>query len=288
VLVALLAVAFAPRAESLVPGLGARAWIAGAGVGVLVYLAALLHESAHAVVARSHGRLVPTIRLTAAGGRTHVLGEAAGPGEEGGIAVVGPAVSIVLGVAALALRRVVDEGVAALVLEALVLANLLIGLLDLLPAPPLDGGRMVRAVAWQVTGSRARGAIVAAWVGRGVAVVLLAVPLVVLPAAGTRPGLSLWAVCVGMALLVWTASTSELGFYRLRLRVEGVPLTGLVRPVEGDEPAEAPRVRWEATADEVLVTLVRRPGTDHVVVDGDGVVRGVVSLADVDRVVRQR
>lgn len=288
-LVALIAVAFAPRAEALVPGIGPRAWLAGAAVGVLVYLAALLHESAHAVVARRHGRPVPSIRLTVAGGRTHVVGESAGPREEGLTAAVGPAVSLVLGLVALALRLLVDDGVVALALEALVLANLLIGLLDLLPAPPLDGGRMVRALAWHVAGSRSQGSIVAAWTGRGVAVVLVAVPVVVLPAAGVRPSLSVWAVCGGVAVLVWAASTSELGFARIRLRVEGLPLGPLLRP----PPAPGltvtpgtPELPVGATVDEVLVTLVRRPADDHLVVDPDGRPRGVVSLADVDRVVR--
>ncbi len=289
--VGLLAVAFAPRAESLVPGLGARAWVAGAAVGVLVYLAALVHETAHAVVARRHGRAVPSIRLSAAGGRTHVLGEAAGPGEEGGIAAVGPAVSLVLGLVALALRLVVPDGVPALALEALVLANLLIGLLDLLPAPPLDGGRMVRALAWRVTGSRSRGGIVAAWVGRGVAVVLVTVPPVLQPALGGRPRVSVWVACLGVAALVWAASSTELRFDRLRLRVEGLPLASVTRDLgtwAEDPSSPAPRLPWEATLDQVLVTLVRRPADDHLVVDRAGTVRGVVTLADVDRVVRAR
>lgn len=289
--VALLAVAFAPRAESLVPGLGAGAWVAGAAVGVLVYLAALVHEAAHALVARRHGRTVPSIRLTAAGGRTHVLGESTGPGEEGGIAAVGPAVSLVLGLVALALRLVVPDGVPALALEALVLANLLIGLLDLLPAPPLDGGRMVRALAWRVTGSRSRGGIVAGWVGRGVAVVLVAVPVLVLPTLGGRPRPSVWVACLGVAALVWAASSAELRFDRLRLRVEGLALASVVREVGAwaDDPSSpAPRLPWDATLDQVLVTLVRRPTTDHLVVDRSGAARGVVALADVDRVVRAR
>ena len=283
--VALIAVAFAPRVDALVPGLVARAWVVGVGVGVLVYLAALVHESAHALVARRHGRLVPSIRLTAAGGRTHVVGEAEGPREEGFTALAGPAVSVVLGLSALAARLVVTEGVPALVLEALVVANLLIGLLDLLPAPPLDGGRMVRALAWAVVGSRARGSIVAAWTGRGVAAVLLVVPVVVTALTGEAAGLSLWVGCVGVAALVWAASTAELGFNRLRLRFEGVALGTLARPVvPGDGLAPTtPRLAADATVDEVLVRLLRRPGDDHLLVDDDGTPRGLVSSADVDR-----
>ena len=298
VVVALIAVAFAPRADSLVPGPQARAWAAGVGVGVLVYVAALVHEAAHALVARRHGRRVPAIVLTAAGGRTHVVGESAGPREEGVTAAVGPAVSLVLGLSALALRLVVTDGVAAVVLEALVLANLLIGGLDLLPTPPLDGGRVVRAVAWHVAGSRSRGAIVAAWTGRGVAAVLLLVPLSA-TVAGAGPGLSLWAVCGGIALLAWVSSSAELGFNRMRLQVEGLSLGDVARPLppyadaaDGADGAGSagpaypvPALAYDGTLDQVLEILLRAPGTDHLLVDHDGTARGLVSSVDVDRVV---
>lgn len=212
--VALIAVAFAPRALDLVPGLGAGAWVAGAAVGVLVYAAALLHEGAHAYAARRHGHAVPVVRLTAAGGRTAVAGRSASPGEEAVTAAVGPAVSLLLGLTALAARAAVDDGAGALVLEALVVANLLIGLVDLLPSPPLDGGRLVRAAAWRATGSPDRGAELAGWVGRGVAIALALVPLFAGPVTGLRPGLSVWAVCLVLALLAWAGSTAQLDAVR--------------------------------------------------------------------------
>ncbi|WP_139983359.1 site-2 protease family protein [Nocardioides litoris] len=208
--VALLAVLFAPRAVDLVPGLEAAALLVGAAVGVLVYAAALLHESAHALVARRHGHAVPAIRLTAAGGRTAVDGTSATPAEEAVTAAAGPAVSLALGLLALAGRLAVDGGVAALVLEALVVANLVIGLLDLLPAAPLDGGRLVRAAAWAVTGSVPRSYLAAGWVGRGVAGVLVLVPFAVAATTGRTPTLTLWAACLLLALLAWAGSSAQL------------------------------------------------------------------------------
>lgn len=205
-LVALIAVAFAPRAEALVPEIGPGAWIVGAAVGVLVYAAALLHEMAHAAVARRHGHEVPWIRLALAGGRTSVVGESRTPGEEAATAAAGPVVSLVIGAAALGVRLLVDGGVGALVLEAVVVANLLIGLLDLVPALPLDGGRMVRAAAWRLLGSRQRGAVAAARIGLGVAVVLVVVPVLVPALTGRQASVSVWVVCLGVALIVWAAN----------------------------------------------------------------------------------
>lgn len=287
--VVLIAVVFTPRATALVPGLGAAALLVGLAVGLLVYAAALVHEAAHAVVARVHGHQVPSIGLVAAGGRTHVAGETAGPREEATTAAAGPLVSLLIGLVALGVRVLLDDGVLALVLEALVVANLLIGLLDLVPSPPLDGGRLVRALGWRLTGSRARGSLLAARTGRVTAVVLGATPLVLLATGAVEVSLSAWVVCLGLAGLTWVASTSELAYDRLRAAVEGLPVADLARPPEvrhavSDEPGPLP---WTARADAVLPALVRRPGQDHVLVDDDGAVRGVLALADLEAAARR-
>ena len=290
VVVALIALAFAPRADALVPGLGPVSLLAGVAVGVLVYAAALVHEGAHAVLARRHGHEVPTIVLAAAGGRTRVTGESAGPREEATTAIAGPAVSLVIGAAALGGRLLVDDGVPALALEAVVLANLLIGLLDLVPSPPLDGGRLVRALAWHLTGSRARGSLVAAWTGRATGVVLGVTPVLTAAVTGAPASLSVWAVCLGLGLLAWAASSAELGFDRLRARVEGLPVADLARPLSPvvpsvpprTDPSTLPTLPYGATADEVLVALVRRR-EDHLLVDETGARRGLLSLADLEK-----
>ncbi|WP_148613211.1 site-2 protease family protein [Nocardioides rubriscoriae] len=339
--VGLIAVAFAPRAERLVPGLGATAYVVGALVGVLVYAAALAHEAAHAAVARRHGHPVPAIVLSMAGGRTRVDGESATPVEEAVTAVVGPLASLALGLVGLGARLTVDDGVLALTLEALVLANLVIGVLDLVPAPPLDGGRVVKAVAWQLAGSPRRGAIAAAWVGRGVAGVLLLVPLlVVAPLAGREPRVVDYVVCVGLALLLWTTATNDLTVNRMRLRLAGIDLASVARPpltvapetslaealsladaqdaggivvvdpagralglVETPTADDVARgavrsvashlddglsLPVDVTGDELLAAVRRRPAPAYLLVDPAGAPLGVLSLRDLDHVVRLR
>ncbi|MEO9323857.1 hypothetical protein ABFT23_10225 [Nocardioides sp. C4-1] len=283
--IAVIAVAFAPRARDLVPELGGAAVLAGVAVGAAVYLAALAHEAAHAVVARRHGRDVAWIRISAGGGRTQVRGRATTPAELARIAAAGPVLSLAVGLLALVARIAIGPGVVALVLEALVLANLLIGLLDLLPAPPLDGGRLVHAWAWRVAGSRHRGAVVSAWVGRVTAGAVLAVVLAWAVASTRPPRLTVWLVAGLLAAMIWLASEAQLTSSRVRERLAGTDVSHLVRPLTGPVVPGARRVTGPVSADDVLLVVQDdEPGTDAVlvVVDADGVPTGTLRLSDVE------
>ena len=344
VLVAVLAVALVPLLDQVRPGLGALAYVVGAGIGVSVYLAVLAHELAHAVVAQRYGHQVESITLSLAGGRTAVQGEARTPREEFLTAVVGPLASLSLGAVALGLRVGREESVATVALEVIILANLVLGLLDLLPAPPMDGGRLVKAAGWKVTGSPRRGAIVAAQGGRLVAVTVLLLTLVVLPLV-QEPALTDTIIGVAIALLLWTLATNELTVARLRLQVGGIVVRDLARrtlAVSPDLPlAEAVRRAREADAaglvttdagghvlgvvsdtalagipderrpwvpisdvtrpvapdhrlpadisgDELLSAIKRAPVAEYLLVDGAGLLVGVLSLNDLDQAVRSR
>lgn len=267
-LVAVLAVACEPQVDDLHPGLGPGAYAVGAAVGVLVYLAVLLHEGAHAVVARRFGHRVTSITLSAVGGRTAIDGEARTPREEFLTAGAGPVASLVLGGVALVVRLGMDDGLAALGLEVLVLANLVLGGLDLVPAPPLDGGRLVKAVAWRVQGSPRRGAVTAAKVGRGVAVVLAATPILAVVVLGLRLTTTDMVLCGAMGLLLWTLSTNDLTVNRLRLQVGDVVVRDLARRTLTVPP------------DLPLAEAIRRATEDGaagiVTVDARGTMLGVV------------
>ncbi len=209
--VALLAAVFAPRVREASPAIGEWSIVVGAAVGVLVYLSALLHEVGHAVLARRYGHDVPAIGLSMAGGRTAVVGAARTPGEELATSAAGPVVSIGVGLVALVAARGVEDALVVEVLEALVLANLLLGLLDLLPAPPLDGGRVARAIGWWVGGTRSRGVRTAVWSGRAVAVAVLAYPAIALATWSPLPIPLLVVLCPGVALILWLAAAAEAG-----------------------------------------------------------------------------
>src|SRR5690349_4569569 len=169
----MIAVLFAPRVEDAEPGLGALKYVAGLALAVLLYLSILLHEMSHALMAKHFGLPVRSISLQFLGGMTEIEGEAATPGQEFKIAVVGPLTSLAVGVAGLVLLLGVPDGLTRMAVQWLAGTNLIVGALNLVPGLPLDGGRVLRAAVWQAAGNMHRGTIVAAWAGRGVAVLAL-------------------------------------------------------------------------------------------------------------------
>src|SRR5690349_6115447 len=163
----------APQIEEVEPGLGAGKYLAGLAFAVLLYLSILLHEMSHAVMARRFGLPVRSITLEFLGGFTEIEGEPATPGQEFKIAVVGPLTSLAIGGIALLVLIPLDGGLVTLTIGGLAGANLVLGVLNLVPGLPLDGGRVLRALVWKVGGSVHRGTIVAGWGGRIAALLVL-------------------------------------------------------------------------------------------------------------------
>lgn len=161
----------AGRFPATYPGRPAWAYIlAGIGAG-LAFLAGLLaHEVSHAVVARRNGVPVEGITLWLFGGVARLRGEAATPGAELRIAGVGPLVSLVIGAVFTGFGAVLNLiGVRGLLSAAFIwlgLVNVVLAVFNVLPAAPLDGGRLLRAVLWKARGDRIWAGTVAARSGR--------------------------------------------------------------------------------------------------------------------------
>lgn len=140
-----------------VPGLPSQAyWAAGVVAAVLFFASLLLHELSHAFVARREGLRVTGITLWLLGGVARMSGEARSPGAEARIAGVGPLTSLGLalafGLLALAIGALPAGEVTAITAASagwLALVNLVLGVFNLLPGVPLDGGRIARAVLWR-------------------------------------------------------------------------------------------------------------------------------------------
>ena len=173
----LVAVLIAPAIEQVQPGLGAWKYVAGLAFAVVLYLSVLLHEASHALVARRLGFPVTSITLHFLGGMTAIEGEARRPREEFLIAVVGPLTSIGVGVVAVGLWFVAPDGLIRFTVGGLAGANLLVGVLNLVPGIPLDGGRVLKSAVWAVSGDVHRGTVVAGWGGRVTAGLVLLWPL---------------------------------------------------------------------------------------------------------------
>ncbi|HUH69713.1 MAG TPA: site-2 protease family protein [Mycobacterium sp.] len=184
-------------------------WAAG-GCGALVLLASLLaHELAHAVVARRAGVAVGSVTLWLFGGVTTLGGEAKTPKAAFRIAFAGPATSLVLAAAfgglVAALHTVRAAPIVIGVVSWLALINLLLGLFNLLPGAPLDGGRVLRAYLWRRYGDSVRAGIGAAHAGRVVAFILIALGLAEFVAGGLVGGV--WLAFIGW--FIFAASREE-------------------------------------------------------------------------------
>ena len=155
---------------------------------MLLYLSVLLHEISHALMAQRYGLGVRSISLHFLGGATEIDSETRTPGQEFKVAVVGPLTSHRRRPRCAARSGLVTpDGLLRLAVGLLAGANLLVGVLNLVPGLPLDGGRVLQALVWKITGNMHRGTIVAAWGGRVAAVLVLACPLLVAGCWGARP-----------------------------------------------------------------------------------------------------
>src|SRR5690606_8379728 len=151
----------------------AARWGAGLGAALLFFASLLAHELAHALVARRAGIPVPAITLFLFGGASHMEHDPREPATELRVAAAGPLTSFALAgvfaVAAAALGGRLPPLPQAL-LGWLAWINLALGVFNLLPGLPLDGGRILRAAVWWRTGSIERGTRVASRAGRGLGI----------------------------------------------------------------------------------------------------------------------
>jgi len=261
-------------------GGGARpAYLVAAVVAAILFLASLLaHEGSHAIVARRHGVGVRSITLWLLGGVAQLEGEAHSPGADFAIAAVGPSTSIflagVFGGAQLLLEQAGAPGLAVVVCSWLWQINVLLAGFNLIPAAPLDGGRILRAGLWRSTGNRTRAAVSAARAGMGFGVVLIGLGLFEL---FVRSPLGLWPAFLGW--FVFMAARAERDGAQRQAGVEGLPVGAVMTP-------HPPVVPSATSVAEVLAGTVHWWDADQVaaVVGPTGWLEGVVTLERVRRV----
>jgi Zn-dependent protease/CBS domain-containing protein len=182
------------------PGLSHATYIAMASVAALLFLASIaLHELGHSWVARREGIDVDSITLWLFGGVSQLKGRFASPGAEFRVAVAGPLVSILLGVIfiliALAGPPSEVDGVAAW----LGYINLILAAFNLLPASPLDGGRVLHSILWRAKGDFAWATRVASEIGQGFGYLFIALGIAMFIFEGAFSGA--WLAFIGWFLL---------------------------------------------------------------------------------------
>jgi Zn-dependent protease len=225
---------------------------------VLLWASVLVHELSHCVVARAFVLPVRRILLYPLGGFSEIEREPPTPGREFLVSAAGPAISLVLAAVGYALTRVVHGGVPGVLVVQMVVANLLVGIFNLLPGLPLDGGRMLRAGVWKVTGRPGQATVVAAWAGRVLAVGVLVIPLAFYARAGG--GIQVFDVVwlAVIAAFMWSGAGQALRATRVRERLPALQARTLARraiPIPASLPlAEAIR-RADAAQARALVVV---------------------------------
>lgn len=249
-------------------------WFAAVATALLFFAGLLAHELSHAVVARRYGLRVDGITLWLFGGVARLGGDAATPRIELRIGLVGPVVSLLVGLAFALGALLADAASAPPLVEAvaawLARINVTLGVFNLLPAYPLDGGRVLRAFLWRRHGDEVRATESAAHLGELFAYVLIGLGVADVARGGEAGGL--WFVFLGWFL--WSAARAERSAVILRLALAGVR----VRDVMSSPPVVAPA---HISVEDLLERYaLRHRFSSFPLADADGTVVGLVALAD--------
>jgi Zn-dependent protease/CBS domain-containing protein len=275
-------------------------WSVALAAAIAFFGSILLHELSHALVGRANGIAVPRITLFVFGGLAHLQGEPATPKAEFLMAVIGPITSIVIGfVATFAGVALLDPraaraedpeilihsaGPVATLLLWLGPINFMLGVFNLVPGFPLDGGRVLRALLWWQTGDLEKATRWASGAGRAVGGALMVAGVMMIfgfrvPIFGAGFGSGIWIALIGWFL--HNAARASYIELRVRRRLERVPVREVMRP--GLDTVTPQTTIAELVSEHVM----RTDQTSFPVLDGTALV-GSISTRDIQRVLADR
>ena len=251
-------------------------WVAGVVTSLLLFGSLLLHEFSHCVMARRRGLEVKSVTLFIFGGVSSLKGEPKQPADEFCIAIVGPVTSFALaGLFATAGLALWGTGAdtAAFYLAAI---NTVLGVFNLLPGFPLDGGRVLRAVLWARSRSLQGATRTAAQTGSAMAFVLMAAGVVIALAGAFLSGI--WLIVIGWFL----RSQSEASYSQLVTRdvLEHTPVLAILEP---DYHAVHPGTSLDSVVNSYLLHYSQR----YYPVSTDGGLAGLITVTDLQKVPRR-
>lgn len=248
-------------------------WLTGLGAAFVFFASLLAHELAHALVARRHGVEVKGLTLWLFGGVASLGGEPSTPKADFRVAAAGPATSLGLaagfGILAVGLDAIGGAHLVVIAARWLAGINVMLGLFNLVPGAPLDGGRLLRAALWRRHGDRVRAAVTAARAGVVVAYGLIGLGLLEFLAGASVGGL--WLVFIGWFIL--SAARAEEAHVLTTHALSGLR----VADVMTTHPAVAPG--WITVDDFVEGYLLGSRHSAYPVEALDGGIAGLVSLA---------
>lgn len=277
---AVLVVVFAPRYDNR----SDTSPYVLAGVFVIaLYASILIHEIAHVLAARAFGMTVDSVTLHLLGGETLIEGESRTPWQELSTSIVGPLASLVIGFAGFAVSNSMDPGTTADIIWSIGYVNLIVAIFNMLPGLPLDGGRVFRAIIWQVTGREETGVRVAAWIGRVAAVGLVVVALVQL-GDDAASGVNV-AIAMLVAWFLWQGAGEALHHAGRADRINRLVARDIGFP-GATPPPQAEQLSVDLRGAELLQAMAARPAEAYALVERDGTVFGVLTARAVDETYR--
>jgi Zn-dependent protease len=253
-------------------------WVVGAVVAALFFASVLAHELSHALVARRFGVKVVDITLFIFGGAASLEGDTRSPRDEALIAAAGPVSSLVIGAVLWGIGSFIDQPQVAAMAGWLGFINISLGLFNLIPGFPMDGGRILRALLWRIRGDEFAATRYAAAVGRGFGYLLIAIGVLVAFQGGALFS-GIWLALIGWFLS--SAAESAVVQMSVQRSLRGMKVRDVM---EGEPPSVPPN---ETIAELVNERLMRGEHRSFLVRHDDGGLAGIVTLSDVRRVPRE-
>ena len=252
-------------------------WLASAGAILLFFASVLAHELAHSLVARLRGLPVKSITLFVLGGVSNIEREPRSPGVEFQMALVGPLASLILGGVFWLVAVGIGTSNRLLMAAAtyLALANILVGLFNLIPGFPLDGGRVLRSIIWKITGDLDKATRWAVIVGRGFAYLFFAAGALLFFTGNYLDGL--WIAFIGWFLL--QAASAETTSAALETVFQDVTVADVMEPAPTG-------IEANNSVQRLVDDYFLRHGAAMIPVTQLGYLVGFVTLDDVRRVPR--
>src|SRR6266852_1620933 len=254
-------------------------WITSTIAALLLFVSVLLHELAHSVVARARGLSVKNITLFIFGGVSNIEQEPKSPGLEFQVAVVGPLVSILLGGLAFLLLlplRGSNTPVAA-TLGYLAITNVVLGIFNLVPGFPLDGGRVLRSIVWRISGSLRTATRAATLTGQVIAYLFILVGIWLFFGGNVFNGI--WIGFIGWFLL--SSAQSANSQVMLQSMFQGVKVAEVMIPDPVTVPAN---ISLQKLVDDYFLPRGLRSA---LVVQGDQL-GGLITLGDIRHTPREQ
>lgn len=263
----------------LVTGLPVGAyWIMGAVGALGLFASVIAHELSHATVARRYGVEMKGITLFIFGGVAEMTDEPPNPRAEFWVAIAGPIASVVVGVVCLALWTLSLPRPVQSVLGYLGLINVILAVFNMIPAFPLDGGRILRSILWQWKGSLRLATRITTQIGSGFGVALILFGVLRLIAWNDFVG-GMWTALIGL----FVRGAAQMSYQQLLLRrvLEGEPVSRFMHPDPVTVPPYIP-------VEDLVEEYVYRYHFKMYPVVGDGGLEGCVTTREVKALPRER